>query len=271
MTEALLERLRSGDPDDRRAACREAVDEPESEELLDALSALLGDPARAVARTASDSLAKLGRTQRGVDRSLTAALRSDDPRRRFGAAFTLARLAPPTPRLLPALVEALSLADGDVRWAAAKLLVEAGRLHGEVLPLLLGLARAGADPRQRRMASYCLRELAPDRPEAARVLLQATLDEDLRVRRAAFTALAGLIDPPAEVGVRLVEALAGDADGAVRRIAAVALGEIGAADWQRLPREAVDALRKVRDESRDGDLQRAARRALSRLELGRDR
>ena len=55
MTEALLERLGSGDPDDRRAACREAVDEPESAELLDALSALLGDPARAVARTRSTS------------------------------------------------------------------------------------------------------------------------------------------------------------------------------------------------------------------------
>ena len=90
---------------------------------------------------------------------------------------------------------ALDSEDGDVRWSATRILVEMGRGHGEVLPVLLSLARDGS-PRARRMALAGLRELAPGEPEVARALLAATRDADLRVRRAAVTALAGLIEPP---------------------------------------------------------------------------
>ena len=106
------------------------------------------------------------------------------PRRRIQAAFTLARLEPPEPRSLPALVAALDSEEGDVRWTATRILVEMGRGHGEVLPVLMSLARDGS-PRARRMALAGLRELAPGEPEIARTLLAATRDADLGVRRAA--------------------------------------------------------------------------------------
>lgn len=278
MTHPIAVRLRSADPNERRAACVAAVDDPSAVLLADALADVLGDPVKAVVRAASDALVAIGRRDGGVagrdggvagrdggvDEALRRALRSDEPARRFGAAFTAARLDPPSPRLLPVLVEALASADGDVRWSAARLLVEAGRAHGEVLPLLVGLARAGESAVVRRMATFALRELAPDRPEAAAVLLDAARDSDLHVRRAATTAMASLLSPPATVARHLLSALGSDPDAATRRLAALALGEIGASG-AALPDGAAAELEAAARRDEDVDLQRAVARALERL------
>ena len=154
------------------------------------------------------------------------------PGARIQAALALARLEPPGPALLPALVDALAAPEGDLRWSAARVLVDMGRLHGEVLGVLLGLVATAEQPSVRRMASFALRQLAPDRPEAARVLLEATRDGDVAVRRAAVTALAGLLDPPREVAARLAE-LRDDRDPALARLAGLALGELEKAEARR--------------------------------------
>jgi HEAT repeat protein len=263
----VIERLRSADPAERRAACLAAVEDPSGALLIDALGEALGDPERGVARTAGEALVALGRRERAVDEVLRRALRSDDPSRRFEAAAALARLVPPGPMLLPALLEALGHRDGDVRWAAARLLVDTGRLHTEVLGILIGLVKAGDAPRVRRMAAFALRELGPDHPESARALVTATRDVDTSVRRAALTAMASLLDPPAFVLARLLEVLDGDADAASRRIATVALGELGAADESCLPAGAVDRLQALSASAPDDDLRRGAARALARLGL----
>ena len=265
MTHPLVARLTSPDPNERRAACVAAADDPSGVLLADALADALGDPVKAVVRAASDALVAIGRSRGGVEEALRRALHGDDPGRRFGAAFTAARLDPPGPRLLPALVEALASPDGDVRWAAARLLVEAGRVHGEVLPLLLGLARGAESPAVRRMASFALRELAPDRPEAADVLVAAASDADVHVRRAATTALASLLDPPRRVAAHLLRALEHDPDAATRRLAALALAELGAGRPGALPAGATRQLEAAAADRRDPDLRRAALRALARL------
>jgi HEAT repeat protein len=265
----ILEQLASGDPATRRAACLAAASDPAATLLTDALCNALGDPVKAVSRAASDALVEIGRKHGEVDPGLRAALHGSDRARRLGAAFTLARIAPPGPRLLPALVEALASTDGDVRWAAARLLVEAGRVHGEVLPLLTGLARAGESPIVRRMATFALRELAPDRVEAAEALLEAASDRDLHVRRAALTAMASLSRPPRRVVLQLLHALASDSDAASRRLAALALGELGAADPGCVPPEARAQLEAAAGApSADADLRRAVERALARLASG---
>ena len=228
MAHPIAEKLRNSDPEVRLKACREAPSDPSAVLLLSDLGAALGDPVRSVARAASDALVELGGRFGEVDEVLRNALRSDEPARRFGAAFTTARLAPPGPRLLPALVEALDSPHGDVRWSAAKLLVDTGRLAGDVLPLLLGLARGDAAPRVRRMATHCLRELAPERPEAARVLLSGTRDSDPILRRASLSALAAVLDPTPEVLEGLRAAAREDGDAACRHIAAAALDALGA-------------------------------------------
>lgn len=137
------------------------------------------------------------------------------------AALALARLEPPDPGLLPALVDGLGAREGDVRWSAARVLVDMGRLHPQLVGVLIGLVRSAEDPAARRMAAFALRELAPDHPETARALLAATGDDDPHVRRAAVTALAGLLDPPPEVGARL-DALRADPDPTLARLATLA-------------------------------------------------
>ena len=229
--------------------------------LVDALCVALGDPIPAVARAASEALVQIGRTDADARSALREAIRSDDPRRRIGAVFTEARLEPPAMRHIPALVEALALPFGHVRWTAARLLVQVGRIHGEVLPLLLGLARGDEQPRVRRMAVFCLRDLAPDLPETGVALVAASKDEELHVRRAALTAMAALIDPPPEVPERLLHAVDSEADPASRRIAALSLGAV--CGNPPAP-EVVATLQRMRDSAPDPDLRRAAKTGLAR-------
>ena len=265
MSHPILARLASRDPATRRSACLEAAGDPSAVVFVDALADLLGDPDRPVARAASDALVQIAGDDPGVKTALRSRLRSDDPRRRFGAAFTSARLGPPEPPLIPVLVEGLQASDGDIRWSAAKLLVDAGRLHGEILPIVLGLVRGGATPAVRRMAAYCTRELAPDLPESAAALLDATRDEDSTVRRAGTSALAKLIDPPAEVFERLIETTESDRDPAARRIAAVALGQVGSSATPARQSAIRDVLRAAA-ECEDSLLAHAATSALEQLE-----
>ena len=265
-TPALLERLASADPAERRRACLAAAQSPSAVLLADALGEALGDPEKAVARAASDALVEIATRIGDVQSAVRKALRSEVPSRRWGAALTAARIDPPGPRLLPPLVEALGSADGDVRWAAARVIVETGRLHGEVLPLLLALVRNGERAIQRRMAIFALRELAPDRIEAAEALLDATRDTDLQVRRAAFTAMASLTDPLSGIPTRLLEAVHEDDDAASRRLAALSLGEIGRENPRAISPEAIRQLRDVEEQCQDPDLRRALQRTLGRID-----
>jgi HEAT repeat protein len=264
----LLERFASSDPGERARACRSAARDPSAVVLLDPLEKALGDPVVAVARAASDALAEIGSRASEVGALLRRAVRSDRPNARWGAAFAAAHLAPPDSGLLPPLVEALACEAGDVRWRAARLLAETGSVLPELQPLLAGLATGDARPRVRRMAAHCLRELAPDEPETTRVLLEATRDRDLRVRRASLSGLAALVDPPPEVAERLLEASTADADAASRCIAVGALGAIAARQRGVLPDAAEPALRRIAEESDDGNLRSAAARALRQLAGG---
>ena len=260
MAHPLVERLTSADAAARRDACRAAADDPSAVLLVEALAERLADADREVVRAASDALVFIARHDDAVAPLMRSHLRSADPRARWGAAVTSARLGPPEPRLLPVLVENLDADDGTIRWAASRTLVDAGRLHDEVLPMLLGLVRSGESPGTRRMAAHCLRELAPDLPETAAALVGATSDGDLAVRRAAFTALAKLLDPPDAVAARLVAGLEDD-DPVTCRIAAHALGALG-------PEVANDAVREALGRaaaSGDDALARLSERALSQL------
>jgi len=255
--------LRSADADERVAACQQAVEDPAAVLFVDALIEALGDPVREVFRAACDALATLAR-QHDVTRPLREALHEGSARRRVGSALTLTRLEPPDLRLIPALVGGLGLDDGKLRWRALKALVETGRLHGEVLPVLVGLAESDGNAVVRRMACHGLRELGRDDPAASLALLTGTRDPDVAARRAAYAALASQLDPPREVLIRLVAALDDEPDGACRRIATVALGEIGARLPERLDPDARRALVRARDQADDPDLRRGAARALER-------
>jgi HEAT repeat protein len=263
VSHALLAQLRSADAADRAAACRAVASDPAGALLAEPVARALGDSDKRVARAASDTLVGLARAGSGdaVVPLLRAVLRGESTLARIHAAITLARLEPPEPSLLPALVLALASPEGDLRWSAARVLVDMGRLHGEIVHVLLGLVRGSEASSVRRMATFCLRELAPDQPAAAQALLEASRDADTQLRRAALTAMAGLLDPPPLVRTRLGEAL-DDADTVAAGLAALALGELR--DVDALPR-----LRTLAESARTPALQRAAKAAVARLETRR--
>jgi len=263
LSHPILERLDSAKAEQRRNACLEAATDPSAVLLLDALARALGDPDKRVAQAASDSLAKLAATCPEVADVVRNAMRTDNARQRWNAAFTCSRIEPVAPRLLPALVEALGSDEGDVRWAAARLLVNTGRAHGEVLPLVLGLAKTDPNPTLRSMALYCLRELAPDEPGCARVIVAATRDPVRSVKHAALTALAALHDADDAVVDRLIEVSVDGADPSSQRIATFALGALGARPKIELPTRAIDCLRQLAHSGAPSEVRTAAQRAIT--------
>jgi len=261
----IVERLRSTDPEERISACRDAVDDPSAIVLIDTLSKALGDPIKAVAVAASDALSRLAREIEGVESAVHRALRSDDPSRRWHAALTSTRIESPTPRVLPPIVEALASHDRDVRWMAARLLVDAGRVNPEVLPLVIGLVTGGETPEVRRMATHCVRELGPERPESTRALLEGTRDSNPLVRRAALTSLAGLTDPSREVFDRLTEVIADPSDAANRKMAAYSLSALACEHTDALPEASIATLRKIAETDSDLGLRSVAGRTLDQI------
>jgi len=256
----IIERLRSSKADERASACRDAVDDPSATLLIDALGDALSDCDKSVALAASEALAHLAREIDEVKPIVRRALRSDDASQRWYAALTSARIEPPTPRLLPPIVEALGSSEGDVRWMAARLLVETGRVNPEVLPLAVGLVTGGTSAGVRRMAAHCVRELGPERPESTRALLEGTRDPERPVRHAALTALAGLTDPSREVFDRLMEIIVDPTDATSRKMAAYSLHALASECAHALPETSIAALEQIAREDSDPDLRSVAGR-----------
>ena len=265
MSHPLLERLQDPDRQVRAEACRALAEDPSAVLFLDALADALADPEREVGRAASDALVRLADRHPEVHAVLRRSLHEDDPQLRFRAAYTQARLGPPEPGLLPALVEAFAARDADVRWAAIRIFVDLGRNHGEALTVAIGLARTADAGAVRRSALFCLRELAPDDPAVADVFIEASRHADPEVRRAALTSMAALLAPKPDVAERLLAVLADAADPAAQRLAAIALGELSA----RAPDpETQVALASIVSSAADPHLVRAAAHAIARSRLG---
>lgn len=212
-------------------------------------------PLKVVQRRAGEALLALGAAGRPVGAALETAMRSGPFRRRWAAAWTAAQ-APGgrTEASTAVLFEALGVDDGDVRWAAARILTS-GETRASAR--LLDLAEGGNDE-QRKMAVYCLRDLAR-RDDAAQARYRAALQD-----RAAGVRLAGLsaiqrVGRGGAADARAVAALLDDADGGVRRAAAATLGRMGVGDAR--------VVRALRDAAASDDavLARIAGAALNRL------
>jgi HEAT repeat protein len=183
-------------------------------------------------------------------------LRSTAPRQPWGAAFALSLLGVPPPETLPVLLACLGGDDGDIRWAAANILV---RIHDvpQLIEMLQDALRAG-NPAQRKMAAYCLRDLDARSPAIERALFDALNDADPGVCIAAMASLARLSAHRAAVAARLIVVL-DDPKAGVRRAAAAVLGALG-----DVSQPVVAALRAAAA-SPDASLRRAAERSLRLL------
>jgi len=245
--------LRSPDLDARLAAIAELTGRGQADpEELAALAECLGDERKAVQRRAAEAFAAVtrhGDVGRGL---LLDALRSPAPRQRWGAAFALSLLGPPPADCLPVLLEALAASDGDMRWAAADIVCRLP--ERDAVAATLGALVATGTPLQRKMALYCLRDLAAPSAELERVITAALADGNAGVRLAAMSALASLATD-GRAAARGLLPLLEDADEGVRRAAAAALGRLGERS------EAVIAALREAARSPDASLRRSAERA----------
>jgi len=259
-----LERLRAREVDERLVAIAElaACEHPEPEELH-ALGECLGGERKVIQRRAAEAFATLHQRGVAVTETLLAALQSARWQQRWGAAYALSRMGAAPALSLPVLLECLGVDDGDVRWAAANILVHL-EYRLEVVAGLHHLLTTG-NPAQRKMAAYCLRDLPASSPAikqalsaALQALFTALDDAEPNVRLAAMSSLARLCTERATLAARVV-ALLGDPDPGVRRAAAAALGNLGEVS------EPVLAALQDAAASPDPSLQRAAVRSLALL------
>jgi HEAT repeat protein len=249
--------LRSPDVEVRLAAIAELTARGRAEpEELAALAECLGDERKAVQRRAAEAFAALARHGAAGQGLLLTTLHSLAPRQRWGAAFALSLLGPPPAESLSVLLEALGASDGDMRWAAAEIVCRLPERE-TVAASLQRLVTRGT-PLERKMALYCLRDLAAPSPDLEGVIATALGDGDAGVRLAAMSALASLAADGAAAARRLLPLLE-DADEGVRRAAAAALGRLGERS------EAVIAALREAAGSADASLRRSAERALRLL------
>jgi HEAT repeat protein len=222
--------------------------------MIDALVAALGAPSKAARRRAAEDLIPRMAAE-PAERAVRDALADPtSPERRWGAAFVLYRAGFADDAVFDGAMTALGSSDGDVRWAAAEIVVALA--HGA--PTRMGrLASAvrSDDPNARKMALYCLRDCGAGYETTYRAALD---DIASGVRLAAIAGLARLesVTPTASAAVARV--MERDADAGVRRAAAIALGRVAAVGTP-----ARTALLQLRESTDDRDLVRAIDRALA--------
>jgi HEAT repeat protein len=258
--------LHDNDAEARLAAIREVAENPQialSEHVLEGLIRCLSADRKVLQRRAAEALAAVASHDARVVEKLRATLSHTEPRMRWGVAYALGLVTLDGVldlAAMPNLVEALSSNDGDVRWAAAELVVRLGKEHREAVSTqLIALAR-NSDPNARKMALYCLRDVGGPREELLGIAEACCADHHSIVKMAALSLLTRIGDAGERSTNLAVRLMQNDPDAGVRRCAAVALGHLG--NHSTLVTDALVRAAKI-----DGDvsMQRAANGALTRL------
>ena len=231
--ETLATALSDNDPELRLDAIQEIAANAQlalPEAVLDALTACLGANRKVIQRRAAEALAGLALHDPRVVEKLRAMLSHPEPRARWGAVYALGMINLDDAldlRAMPNLIEALASNDGDVRWAAAELIVLLGRRSREpVSSQLITLAREG-NLNSRKMAIYCLRDVGGPCEELLAAAESCCRDNQSLLKMAALSLLPRIEDPGDRAAALAIGLLEDDPDAGVRRCAAVALGHIG--------------------------------------------
>jgi HEAT repeat protein len=211
---------------------------------------------KAVQRRAGEALAAAAAGGCDIELQLRVAAERGSLRRRWAAVWTLARIGDVPESVLPLLFTVMGTADGDLRWAAARIVVQ--RVQCPDLAEQLRRLLDDGNAEQRKMATYCLRDLGRFDDAALALHRRSLGDPNHGVRLAAMATLVRHAAGDGEVAEAFLDLLA-DREPGVRRAAAASLGRLGV----RGP----EIIRRLRDAAADEDaiLARAARQALDRL------
>ncbi|MGD0074640.1 MAG: HEAT repeat domain-containing protein [Candidatus Binataceae bacterium] len=264
-SEVIARELGASEQHVRLRAILRLIREPQAEfgpGVIEALIGCLGSADKTVQRSAASALAGIAAKAPQVAASLRRAVESGEPRLRWAAIYTLGLMRGALElKVLPALIEALCNADGDVRWAASELVVRLGNEYPrEVRRELLALA-AGKNANGCKMALYCLRDLKFADEDVRALARRVSATGADHVRMAAMSLLAHLADGSEQSADILLRCLEEDRHEGVRRAAASALGRLN-----HRSERVFEALRRAVDDHGDPSLSRAANQALARLE-----
>ena len=174
-------------------------------------------------------------------------------------AYVLGQLPQPSALTIRMLLEALDHPAPDIRWAIALLIVRIAKGDSDLTKLLIDLC-AGGTPNQKRMAIYCLRDLALTDSASVSSFFAALEDSDPTVRVAAVIALKARSDVGTQGKDRLCEIYSRDIDPRARHAAAITLATLGE------PSEEFLAALKKNTTSEDAQTKKAACAALALLE-----
>ena len=230
-----------------------------------ATSALLADlisSDKPTIRAAVDELIKLAAAAPELTSELNRLLDDSAGAHKWPAAYILAHLPHPSPRVFTVLLNVLDHPEPDIRWAVMLLLVRLAKTDSGIVRLLLELRETGT-PTQRRMALYCIRDLNLTDAVSLQALLESLRDDDPMVRVAAVTTLKRRTEIAPSGRKMLYELFVNDPDLKVRNAAAVTLAQLGS------PSEEFFAALKMAEASEHAQLRKAATAALAILQKRR--
>ena len=225
---------------------------------LAALIANLDRPDKPTLRAAVDELLVHATNSEPVRETLDRRLIEPGHKNYWPVAYILGHLPKPSGGAIRTLLQTLDHREPDIRWAISLLLVKIAKREGSVVNLLVDLCRNGT-ANQRRMATYCLRDLELNDAASLQAIVDLLSDTDATVRVAATTSLKNRSDENERVRQALLESYLNDGDIKVRNAAAVTLASFGAPseDFLRALNEAM--------KSNDSQSRKAATVALGLL------
>jgi HEAT repeat protein len=193
---------------------------------VEALIAALDHPDKPTIRSAVDALIACAGDSPRVRELLQARLTATGHRNYWPAAYVLGNLPDPPSAVLSALLDALDHPEPDIRWAISLLLARIGKNHHDLVASLIGVCGSGSS-NQKRMALYCLRDLALSSAASATAMLSALADPEPTVRVAAAVCLKERLELDSAGKTILLRTYLNDPEPKVRHAAAIALAALG--------------------------------------------
>jgi HEAT repeat protein len=227
-----------------------------------ALIAQLDDQDKPTIRSAVDALIPLARESLQLRKILDHHLAETEHTNCWPVAYVLGHLPRPSGACIAKLLETLDHREPDIRWATALLLVRIAKEESAIANRLIELCAAGTG-NQKRMALYCVRDLALSDSVSLAALVEALRDSDPTVRVAAAISLKPRPDLDDSAKEILLRVYLNDTDPKVRHAVAITLANLGP------PSAEFSSALKKNSESKDRQTRKAAIMALDMLEKRR--
>jgi HEAT repeats len=205
---------------------RARISDSMNESNITALCADLDGEDKPTIRAAVEALITLAANSPSVREKLNRRLAETGHRNYWPVAYILGHLPQPSRAVISALLGGLDHREADIRWAIGLLLVRLAKTEPSLIEPLIDLSVSGT-AHQKRMALYCIRDLALADASSLMALFGALKDADPGVRVAAAICLKSRSDLDRDAKALLLDVYLKDPAMKVRNAAAIALAYLG--------------------------------------------